>query len=113
MSSRPELAALTDGAGRSPEWLEWEVTAPVTKRCPFVEEVDEGEVTIRWRGYRGIELHSLAAYLASFADEPLSHEDFAAKVTAAVAAAVQREGNVDVTGRWTTAGMAVSVSCSI
>lgn len=77
------------------------ITAPVRKMCPVVNEVDEGTATIRYRTF-GLawELHALAAYLASFADRPLSHEDCTAEIAGHL--------NADVTTSWTTAGMEVT-----
>lgn len=51
---------------------------PTKKKCPFADEVDEVTVVIRYiAGEKAIELHELAAYLSSFENTPLSHEDFA------------------------------------
>jgi NADPH-dependent 7-cyano-7-deazaguanine reductase QueF len=80
------------------------VTAAVTKLCPVRDETDEGTVTIVYTTRDGaLELHALAAFLASFADQRMSHEDFTAWVADATG------GNV--TSRWVTAGM--EVTCAV
>lgn len=51
------------------------ITRPVTHRCPFVPEIDRGAVRIAWRcAGATVELHSLAAFLDHFRDQPISHE---------------------------------------
>ena len=79
------------------------VTAPVTKVCPYRDEVDVGTVTITFdiMDGDGPELHGFAAYLAAFTDRALSHEMFTRIV------AVDHDAATSST--WTTAGMAVTV----
>lgn len=84
------------------------VTADLIHRCPFVDEVDRGTVEIRWTtAGRTVELHSLTAYLRTWADVQVSHE----AVTDRIAAELDRGGirDVHVTTRWVTAGSAVEV----
>jgi len=85
-----------------------EIVAPVRKRCPFRDEIDWGEVTITYEtNATAIELHSLAAYLATFTDRPMSHEDFVVEVRLWL-----DRPSVEVSSRWTTAGMEVECSTS-
>lgn len=81
------------------------VTAPVTKMCPVKNEVDEGTVTISYQTHgKAIELHDLAAYLATFSDRHISHEEFVHLVA--------RETGAEVSSIWATAGMSVEVKNS-
>lgn len=83
-------------------------TFPLVHRCPFVDEVDEGQVTISWwvDGLT-LELHSLREWLGGFADEVVSHEE----LTDRIRDQVERLGlaGVAVTTRWSTAGGSVEV----
>lgn len=84
-------------------------TGPLTHRCPHVDEVDTGTVTVTWTtAGQTIELHSLRAWLDSFADVRTSHE----AITAGIETALQLPGIVDVAVEttWTTAGMAVAAT---
>lgn len=82
------------------------VTAPLRHLCPFVDEVDEGEVRLSW-SVNGMtfELHSLAAYLDSFAEEKVSHEELTVRIFRELGSSM-----VGVTTEWRTAGMTVTVS---
>lgn len=54
---------------------------PVVHLCPFKDERDDGQVTITWHTEgQTVELHSLAAYLAGFADLKISHETLARRI---------------------------------
>lgn len=85
------------------------VTAQLVHECPHVPEVDAGTVEIAWRCTdMTVELHALAAYLASWQGQAISHED----VTAQIARDLDRLDGIDVERvrtRWSTAGMAVVV----
>jgi NADPH-dependent 7-cyano-7-deazaguanine reductase QueF len=85
--------------------------APIKHECPFKNEVDTGTITITWKcnGFT-FELHSLAEYLACYADQAISHED----LVALIAADLQTVGGGvtihSVTARFTTAGIDVEIS---
>lgn len=72
------------------------VTAPLVHRCPFVDELDVGTVTIEFSG-SAPELHDLAQFLASFAGLEISHEDLTERI------ADRTHGTV--TTRFRTAGL--------
>jgi len=103
-----------------PELVKVGSTATVTAQsaikhlCPFKDEVDIGTIAISWacRGFT-IELHSLASYLNSYAENAISHED----LVAMVAADLQTLGDGitvrSVTVRFTTAGIDVEVSRAV
>jgi NADPH-dependent 7-cyano-7-deazaguanine reductase QueF len=75
-------------------------------RCPFVDEIDQGEIEISWDG-SAVELHELGDYLDTWATVPISHEAVAEAVRLAV---LERGGeNVEVIGRFTTANFGVVV----
>jgi NADPH-dependent 7-cyano-7-deazaguanine reductase QueF len=78
-------------------------------RCPFVEEVDAGEVLVTWvcEGST-VELHSLAKYLATWANQRVSHEEVTAQIAVDVGG-LEGIGSVVVETKWTTAGLAVTV----
>ncbi len=85
------------------------VTGPLVHRCPHVEEVDAGTVEVSWRcADATIELHSLAAYLASWEGQRVSHEELTAQIAADLE---QLDGieDVSVVSRWRTAGLAVTI----
>lgn len=85
-------------------------TALVDHRCPFKDELDEGEVTIVWDCAGGtVELHSLGLYLAGFAFEKISHEDLVGEIFAQFEAAAPQIVVRSVTARFTTAGIDVEV----
>lgn len=77
------------------------VTAEVTHRCPYVDEIDYGTIAMTFDG-EAPELHKLRAFLDRFRDQKITHEDLTAHVA--------RKYGCDVTSRWTTAGMAVECS---
>lgn len=81
--------------------------APVTKRCPYRDERDDGTVTATFEVESGDipDLHDLASVLHSYAVVRLSHEAF----TADVLDRWSPHGCVAVTSTWHTAGMEVTV----
>jgi NADPH-dependent 7-cyano-7-deazaguanine reductase QueF len=75
--------------------------------CPHVDEIDQGTVTASWAvDGTTIELHSLAARIASYADTKISHEDLTADLAGALRAHVV---GVSVTTTWRTAGLEMVV----
>lgn len=86
------------------------VTSPLVHLCPHVDEVDEGSAVISWTcAGATLELHSLAAYLGTFAEERVSHEE----LTHALQWNLGRLhgiADVHVATSWTTAGMLVQVN---
>lgn len=86
-------------------------SGPLQHLCPFVQEIDRGLVTIGWDtdGWT-IELHSLAAYLESFREREISHEDLTEELRAELSG---RHGitNVTVETEWNTAGL--GVTCAV
>lgn len=89
-------------------WLR--TTAPMQHMCPFVDEVDNGTVTIGWHadGWT-LELHSLRAYLDTFSDREVSHEELTEEIRAELSTIHGIEG-VTVSTTWRTAGMEVQCS---
>ena len=89
------------------------ITSPLTHRCPFRDEVDEGTITVTWQTMNGtIELHSLRAYFDSFAGSVISHES----MTDMIRRELNRIPSVkalDVVTHWNTAGMDVACSTSL
>lgn len=105
MSANPTLLRLVPDTSDA----EVAVTGSLVHRCPHVQEVDTGTVTITWRCREmTVELHSLVAYLASWADQAISHEEITAQIEKDLDSldgiAVQ-----SVTSSWRTAGLAVTV----
>lgn len=48
---------------------------PLEHICPYVDEVDQGHVTIAWKTKgETFELHALAEYLSGWRDMEVSHE---------------------------------------
>jgi NADPH-dependent 7-cyano-7-deazaguanine reductase QueF len=88
------------------------VKASIRHLCPFVQEVDDGHVTVDWDtdGWT-FELHSLRAYLRSFTDREISHEDLTEEVRAELSSHHGIKG-VTVTTTWRTAGMEINCSTS-
>lgn len=83
-------------------------TGRLVHLCPHVDEVDDGEVTLSWvTSSVTIELHSLAAHLATYAQTAISHEDLVQRLTEVL----NRCGVKSplVTSRWRTAGFDVVV----
>jgi NADPH-dependent 7-cyano-7-deazaguanine reductase QueF len=86
------------------------VTSPLVHRCPFVPEVDTGTVTITWRcEMNTVELHSLAAYLASWADQTISSEEITEQIMRDLEQQLDGIQAVSVGTAWETAGMKVSI----
>lgn len=83
------------------------VTGQLVHECPHVPEVDAGTVEVAWRCLEmTIELRSLAAYLASWQGQPISHEE----ITAQIARDLDKLDGIEVERirtRWATAGFAV------
>lgn len=85
-------------------------TADIQHMCPFVQEVDNGKVTITWEaeGWT-IELHSLRAYLNTFQDREISHEE----LTEEIGVELNSHHGITIkyiTTAWRTAGMEVMCS---
>lgn len=86
------------------------VTSPLRHRCPFVDEVDDGTVTITWEPLGSTyELHSLAEYLHGFKDSEISHEAISDRIRHDLSAHLDIHV-VSVETTWMTAGMEVSCS---
>lgn len=84
-------------------------TFPLVHRCPHVEEVDEGSVTIAWRVEgETYELHSLREYLDGFKDAELSHEQITSRICHDLSV-VPRISIIEVITAWSTAGGTVEV----
>jgi NADPH-dependent 7-cyano-7-deazaguanine reductase QueF len=75
--------------------------------CPFVNEVDNGTITITWEadGWT-LELHSLRAYLSTFQDREISHEELTEEIRAELSTH-HGINEVTVNTNWRTAGMEV------
>lgn len=88
------------------------VTGPIQHRCPVVEEIDRGHITITWR-IKGetYELHSLAEYLRGWADSHIAHEQLTDRIRhdLSVVSGIEL---VSVETTWVTAGLEVSCSTS-
>jgi len=86
--------------------------APLVHLCPHVEEVDYGKAHISWAtAGQTIELHSLRAWLQSFSNVVVSHEQITDLIKD------ELEGldgitDVRVQTSWITAGMEVGCSTS-
>ena len=85
-------------------------TANIQHMCPFVHEVDNGAVTISWttEGWT-VELHSLRAYLGTFHDREISHEELTEEIRAEISSHHGIE-SVRVESSWRTAGMGIACS---
>lgn len=83
--------------------------AAIVHLCPFRPEVDRGHISVEWIAQTAtFELHELGTYLASFAEEKVSHE----QLTSRIFDHLSRHPGVIVLGvrtRWQTAGMDVTV----
>ena len=90
--------------------VQMSATADIQHLCPFVNEVDNGTVTITWKaaGWT-FELHSLRDYLNSHKDREISHEDLTAEIRAELGSH-HGINNVTVETKWRTAGMEVTYS---
>jgi NADPH-dependent 7-cyano-7-deazaguanine reductase QueF len=88
-------------------------TADIQHMCPFVHEVDNGSVAITWEadGWT-IELHSLRAYLNTFNDREISHEELTEEIGAELGS-YHGINNVSVNSSWRTAGMEVKCFSSL
>jgi NADPH-dependent 7-cyano-7-deazaguanine reductase QueF len=86
------------------------VTASIQHLCPFVQEVDNGTVTVAWdtEGWT-FELHALRAYLNTFVDREISHEDLTDEIRAELNSH-HGINNVTIGSTWRTAGMEVVVT---
>lgn len=74
----------------------------ITKRCPYKDEADAGELIIVIPG-EAPELHELGDAVDLFAAKPIGHEDFTRLVTALLPAGSQ------VTTTWQTGPWSVEV----
>ena len=88
-------------------------TADIQHMCPFVHEVDNGAVTITWAtdGWT-IELHSLRAYLGTFQNREISHEELTEEIRAEISSH-HGIASVRVESSWRTAGMGVICGTSL
>lgn len=82
-------------------------TANIRHMCPFVQEIDNGTITVTWDadGWT-IELHSLRAYLSTFRDREISHEELTEEIRAELNSHHGLSVRSVVTN-WDTAGMEV------
>jgi len=84
------------------------VAGPLIHRCPHVDEVDNGTVELTWSTNGGtLELHSVRAWLDTFADREITHEDLTEELRATLAAMPKIDA-VQVTTHWNTAGFTVT-----
>lgn len=83
-------------------------TADLQHMCPFVHEVDNGSITIGWDtdGWT-FELHALRAYLNTFSDREISHEELTQEIRHELNGH-HGINNVTVSTAWRTAGMEVT-----
>ena len=95
-------------------------TFPLTHRCPFRDELDEGTVTVSWTTvhHLTIELHSLAHYLAEFRDVAISHENITVRIldelqTSASNGSPFSVADLEVSTAWRTAGAEVVVTSAV
>lgn len=86
-------------------------TGPLTHICPYRDEVDEGAVKVVWDTDNGstLELHSLAAYFAAFAEVQISHEDLTTRISDELEA-LDGPRIESVSTTWDTAGFVVTCS---
>lgn len=89
-----------------------QTSAPIQHMCPFVNEVDNGSITIGWDtdGWT-FELHALRSYLNTFQDREISHEDLTDEIRAELSTH-HGINKVTVNTSWRTAGMEVQCSTS-
>jgi NADPH-dependent 7-cyano-7-deazaguanine reductase QueF len=86
------------------------ITGPLTHLCPFVEEVDEGTITITWTtDHHTLELHSVREWLGQFADTTITHEQLTADIRTTLSRLAGID-NVQVVTAWSTAGFAVTAA---
>lgn len=108
MSADPSLLRVVDE--QSPTAVT--ITGPLVHLCPHVPEVDAGTAELAWVcDGATVELHTLAAYLASWSDQAISHEELTEQIRADLSALEGIE-HVRVVTRWRTAGMAVTVAAA-
>lgn len=82
-------------------------TGELTHHCPFVDEVDNGHVTITWRtSGQSLELHALKEYLDGWRQVTASHEDVTDRIRHDLATVAGIE-LVSVDTTWHTADMEV------
>lgn len=94
----------------TPADISMTATSPIQHLCPFMDEVDNGTITINWvTGGATFELHALRAYLDAFKDLRISHEELTERIRRELS---QAHGIDLLTVRtsWTTAGMEVRCS---
>lgn len=81
----------------------------ITHLCPFKDEVDRGRVKVSWATVdRTVELHSLAAYFSTFAEEAVSHEQLVTRIAYDLRALGLLEVHAEL--RFITAGLVVEVT---
>lgn len=81
------------------------VTAPVTKLCPYKDEIDAGTATLTFHVQdEAPELHGVARVLGKWASERISHERYSDLLLTAFGPEC-----VAVRTVWTTGGMEVTV----
>lgn len=86
------------------------VSGALTHRCPFVDEVDHGHVTITWRCAGGtLELRELAAYLRRHRDAIVTHEELTDRIRRDLSTLPGIE-LLAVETQWETAGLEVQCS---
>jgi NADPH-dependent 7-cyano-7-deazaguanine reductase QueF len=91
------------------ERVHMQVKGQLNHLCPFVDETDNGLVTISWvTGGATLELHSLAAYLRTFDAVKISHEALTEQVRGDLSS-IPGIDDVRVTASWHTAGLDVLV----
>ena len=78
---------------------------PVIKQCPYRRETDAGELVIVLEG-EAPELHDLAAQVDALCAEPITHEQFTARLAAILPAGAR------VTTTWHTGPWAVQVEAT-
>lgn len=84
-------------------------TGPLVHRCPYVDETDNGTVTITWSTDGAtLELHTLAGWLRTWAAVTTSHETLTGVIRACIAGQ-SCIADVSVSTRWDTAGAEVVV----
>lgn len=57
-------------------------TRPVTKRCPYVEEVDIGTLSLTFHDQEAPEMYGMAAAIDALGAEPITHEAWTAAASA-------------------------------
>lgn len=80
------------------------IRRPVTKRCPYRDETDYGELVITFEG-AAPELHELGTLVDNLAAQPISHESFTGQLRAML------PPGASVATTWRTGPWSVEVSC--